>query len=247
MLNDGFARDQILATVTTHQCKFAAHTLLHWHRLLKACDHYNIYCNVVEMMPRLPDEIQKAGPEGTATLAKFVRKWGPPYSSAHYVSFSDREWSQECPWHWCPWFQNKHSPLAQFEPEYEVDAPQKRGFYNLTCGLLLCPGVWIGVMMGKLTLPLVAHTDSLRVSRVRRGLRDGTTKVKPDDFPCLLYRHETINQEDLFDGFLRNQLLVKVCKAYYIDTNIDLSCSRDTSTFFLVQALQTRWERNITS
>jgi hypothetical protein len=28
----------------------------------------------------------------------------------------------------------------KFESEYEVDAPQKRGFHNLTCGLLLCPG-----------------------------------------------------------------------------------------------------------
>jgi len=78
------------------------------------------------------------------------------------------------------------------------------------------------------------------VSRVRRGLRDGTTKVKPDDFPRLLYRQETINQEDLFDGFLRNQLLVKACCLHSIEIDTNSSCRRDTSTSFRVQVLQNK-------
>ena len=78
------------------------------------------------------------------------------------------------------------------------------------------------------------------VSRVRRGLCDSTIKAKPDDFPHLLYRQETINQEDLFDGFLRNQLLIKVCCLHSIDTDTDLLCRRDTSIFFRVQVLQSK-------
>jgi hypothetical protein len=32
-----------------------------------------MYCDVVEMIPRLPDEIIKAGPQGTVAIAKLVR------------------------------------------------------------------------------------------------------------------------------------------------------------------------------
>jgi hypothetical protein len=78
------------------------------------------------------------------------------------------------------------------------------------------------------------------VSRVRRGLRDSTIKAKPDDFPRLLYRQETINQKDLFDGFLRNQLLVKVCCLHSMDMDTDLSRHRDTSTSFRVQVPQSK-------
>jgi hypothetical protein len=32
----------------------------------------------------------------------------------------------------------------------------------------------------------------------------------PGDFPAFLYHNEVLNEEDLFDGFLKNELLVKV-------------------------------------
>lgn len=52
--------------------------------------------------------------------------------------------------------------------------------------------------------------SSLGLSSVRRKLRDDLKKAEPDDFPRLLYRNGSVNQADLFDGFLRNKLLVKV-------------------------------------
>jgi hypothetical protein len=108
--------------------------------------------------------------------------------------------------------------------------------------------VWTGMMTGK---PILCSNCTLiyfsLVSRVRRGLRDGTIKVKPDDFPHLLYRQETINQEDLFDGFLRNQLLVKVCCLHAVDIETDYCVIGIPLHLSGSKCSKKRWERWFTS
>lgn len=47
-------------------------------------------------------------------------------------------------------------------------------------------------------------------SSIKQGLRDHTIKAEPDDFPLFLYRGGVICEEDLFDGFLKGDLLIIV-------------------------------------
>jgi len=48
-----------------------------------------MYCDVVEMIPRLPDEIIKAGPQGTVALAKLVRALVRDSQMLTAMNFSD--------------------------------------------------------------------------------------------------------------------------------------------------------------
>jgi len=110
------------------------------------------------MMPRLPDEIQKAGPEGTATLAKFVRKWGPPYSSAHYVFFFRSRVVARVPVALMSMV-SKQTFTAVASSNQNMKLMPHKSEVSITSHVGYCsaPEVWIGVMMGKLTLSF-GHT-----------------------------------------------------------------------------------------
>src|ERR1700728_1775035 len=114
-----------------------------------------MYCDVVEMMPRLPDEIQKAGPEGTATLAKFVKKWGPRYSSAHYVFFFRSRVVARVPV--APMSTvSKQTFTAGASSNQNMKSMPRRSMVSITSCVGHCsaPEVWIGMMTGKLILSL---------------------------------------------------------------------------------------------
>lgn len=84
-------------------------------------------------------------------------------------------------------------------------------------GFFYAPQAWNGVIISKdLTsfLPNIAHCLSLSV---RRGLRDGVIKAAPDDFPRFLWQGERV-KDDLFDGWLQNDLIVKVRVEASVDT-----------------------------
>lgn len=68
---------------------------------------------------------------------------------------------------------------------------------------------------------------------VRANLRDGITKARPDDFPLFLYMNEQVDSEDLFRGFLRNMILVKVSDTR-IFFNSKLSVSYDIQGYLHV-------------
>lgn len=52
---------------------------------------------------------------------------------------------------------------------------------------------------------------SSRIHRIKRGLADETIQVSPENFPRFLYHNEAVLEADLFEGFLKGTLLVKVC------------------------------------
>ena len=111
-----------------------------------------MYYDVVEM-PCLPDEIQKAGPEGTATLAKFIRKWGPRYSSAHYVFFFRLRVVARVPV--APMsVVSKQTFIAGASSNQNMKLMPHRSVVSITSCVGYCsaPEVWTGMMMGKLTL-----------------------------------------------------------------------------------------------
>ena len=111
-----------------------------------------MYYDVVKM-PCLPDEIQKAGPEGTATLAKFIRKWGPRYSSAHYVFFFRLRVVARVPV--APMFVvSKQTFIAGASSNQNMKLMPHRSVVSITSCVGYCsaPEVWTGMMMGKLTL-----------------------------------------------------------------------------------------------
>ena len=105
------------------------------------------------MISHLSDEIQKAGPAGTATLAKFVRKWGLPYSSAHYVFFFRSRVVVRVP----------IAPVSTvFKQTFTAGASSNQNMKSMPhrsvvfiashVGYCSALGVWIGMMMGELTL-----------------------------------------------------------------------------------------------
>ncbi|KAG1739504.1 hypothetical protein EDD22DRAFT_959371 [Suillus occidentalis] len=77
-----------------------------------------------------------------------------------------------------------------FAPPYDPDNQLMLCFKHPDCGKLLCP-----------------HTET--TCSVRANLRNGITKVRPNDFPLFLYMNEQVDSEDLFHGFLHNMILVK--------------------------------------
>ncbi|KAG2147961.1 hypothetical protein DEU56DRAFT_753227 [Suillus clintonianus] len=44
---------------------------------------------------------------------------------------------------------------------------------------------------------------------VQDGLHDGSIVVTPSQFPCFLWHNEEVNQEQIFEGWLENELLVQ--------------------------------------
>ena len=104
------------------------------------------------MMPHLPDEIRKAGPEGTATLEKFVRKRGPPYSSAYYVFFFRSRVVARVPV--APMSTvSKQTFAAGASSNQNMKSMPHRSAVFITSRVGYCSAleVWIGMMTGKLT------------------------------------------------------------------------------------------------
>lgn len=81
------------------------------------------------------------------------------------------------------------------------------GYRNETTGYLLCPAEldWNDAQYGFSFLPVLFSL----VIRVRANLK-GNKKMKPTDFPKFLWKDETMNPDNMFDGFMRGSILVKV-------------------------------------
>ncbi|KAJ8457369.1 hypothetical protein ONZ51_g11576 [Trametes cubensis] len=81
----------------------------------------------------------------------------------------------------------------QYVPPIVPDAKSTRGFNHPECGRLLCPA---------------DHDWS--DSEVRQALQNGSRKYPAGarDWPSVLWENETLDQEDLSAGFLRNRRLV---------------------------------------
>ena len=190
-------------------------------------------------MPHLPDKIQKAGPEGTATLAKFVRKWGPHYSSAHYVLFFGLRVVARVLMALMS-MASKQTFTAGASSNQNMKLMPHRSMVSITSHVGYCsaPEVWTGTMMGKPTLSFGCTHWFIMCFKGLLGItgQHNKSKARRLSMPTLSSRDHQSRRS--FDGFLCNQLLVKVCKAHSIDTDIGLSGSRDTSTFFWVQVLQ---------
>ncbi|KAF7971981.1 hypothetical protein HWV62_19323 [Athelia sp. TMB] len=79
-----------------------------------------------------------------------------------------------------------------FTPPYSKTQKPWMGFKHETCGRLLCPpGLdW-------------SNPD------IKQGLDRETIKLQPDDFPRFLYLNEEHSEDDVFEGFLKGDLLVK--------------------------------------
>lgn len=66
--------------------------------------------------------------------------------------------------------------------------------------------------LSSLCLVRIPRRLSLTLSRrIKTGLANGTIKALPDDFPRFLYLNEEVSDDDdIFQGFLQGELLVKV-------------------------------------
>ena len=105
------------------------------------------------MISHLSDEIQKAGPAGTATLAKFVRKWGLPYSSAHYVFVFRLRLFTRVPMAPMSMVSKQTSSTGASSNQNMKSMPHRSVvFITSHVGYCSALGVWIGMMMGELTL-----------------------------------------------------------------------------------------------
>lgn len=57
-------------------------------------------------------------------------------------------------------------------------------------------------------------TDRHRTRLELLNRTDGDDTPKGDDWPRLLFRNETMNPDNMWDGFLQNEILIKVCECY---------------------------------
>lgn len=60
----------------------------------------------------------------------------------------------------------------------------------------------------------IVYLSAYYVHRIKLGLANDTIKPLPDDFPYFLYLNEQVSDDDVFEGFLKGELLVKV--RYYL-------------------------------
>ncbi|KZP33887.1 hypothetical protein FIBSPDRAFT_1035853 [Athelia psychrophila] len=81
---------------------------------------------------------------------------------------------------------------ATFDPPYDHSHKAYMGFRHQMCGQLLCP----------------ASMDWSN-PEIKLGLANDTIKAQPDDFPRFLYLDGQVSDDDVFQGFLKGDLLVK--------------------------------------
>lgn len=58
--------------------------------------------------------------------------------------------------------------------------------------------------------PLQCHPSLLFTLSVQNKLSDGKIPLGGDDFPNFLWKNEQMNEDDMFDGFMKGDLLLKV-------------------------------------
>jgi hypothetical protein len=63
----------------------------------------------------------------------------------------------------------------------------------------------------QLPAPLRSGRTDAGLDRTRDGIRAFRIPVTHNDFPRFLWENERVNEEDMKKGFLRGQVLVKVC------------------------------------
>ena len=88
-----------------------------------------------------------------------------------------------------------------------------RGFGDNVCGRLLCPSTQEWEDPTYVENDLLCHGfDILSLScRVRQQIRSFEIHVAAEDFPKFLWEGEQVDPRDMNKGFLRGDLLVKVC------------------------------------
>ena len=104
-------------------------------------------------------------------------------------------------------------------PSWGIGVPedkQLRGFGSDVCGRLLCPSTqdWEDPMCALNDPPPVpsVHLRADIIScRTRERIRSFQIPVTADDFPRFLWEGERVDPQDMNKGFLRGELLVKVC------------------------------------
>ncbi|KAH7919093.1 hypothetical protein BV22DRAFT_1023560, partial [Leucogyrophana mollusca] len=99
------------------------------------------------------------------------------------------------------------------DPPFKPAERQSLGFNHPICGKLLCP----------------VNMDWNDAS-VRDGLCDGTIKAMPADFPHFLYEGEVPDPEDLFDGWLKGDLLVCAYLHVFISPRSAINGSASTNS-----------------
>ncbi|KIJ55819.1 hypothetical protein M422DRAFT_152168 [Sphaerobolus stellatus SS14] len=63
-----------------------------------------------------------------------------------------------------------------------------------------------------LLFPASQYDDWVTNPQFQEDLRKGNEVVNPTDYPIFLYKDEFFSQFDVFDGFLQNEMLVKVTR-----------------------------------
>ncbi|KAF7983683.1 hypothetical protein HWV62_19593 [Athelia sp. TMB] len=154
---------------------------------------YESYEGLVKLIPRLPEELLVADLAKTKEMAKSVR-----YHILHIQGLTlnlylkIEKGRKNARSNDISNFKADIGAWRTFEPSYNNSMRHTMGFRNETCGHLLCPAS-------------LDWTDE----NVRRGLRDGALSAGPEDLPHFLWRRESISQANPYEGFLRNDLLVK--------------------------------------
>ncbi|KIM42574.1 hypothetical protein M413DRAFT_10120 [Hebeloma cylindrosporum] len=126
--------------------------------------------------------------------------------------------------------QNVHR-WRQFTPPIDaVDARHLLGFHNMTTGRLLCPCDLNWDDLGYLLFRTITSSFDTSDCRIQKGLRDGTRKVQPQDFPLFLWKNEKVSSTDFFDGFMQGDMVLKSFLHIFIGPSAAHSSASGRST-----------------
>jgi hypothetical protein len=114
-------------------------------------------------------------------------------------------------------------PGQGLSPPLNRKVKTTRGFHHERTGALLCPaGVdWSIPRYAPLYQP--PSRNSQRVHSVKAKLKSGEMSVRGDQWPLFLYADLAYDPDDPWNGLLRSQLLVAVCRFYSVIFSILMS------------------------
>jgi hypothetical protein len=69
---------------------------------------------------------------------------------------------------------------------------------------------WTGIAQSSSSLAVIRTLHSQSYTRDRNRLRNGTLKPDPQDWPLFVYANYAADPENLYDGLLRSDVLIKV-------------------------------------
>jgi len=113
-------------------------------------------------------------------------------------------------------------PGEPLRPSIARNIKVDRGFNHEATGALLCPAGldWSDLGSTVLSFLFSNQFDAFFSNRIREKLRTGELSVSGDQWPIFIYKDYQFHENDPWRGLLRSLILVKVCLACIVYSNI---------------------------